>query len=400
MSKTPDYINWYFDQGIAWMGLIVAITLLIIHIKKLSRTKSDEIDKRFKWWIYSMYVSHGLFMAAMCCQVSLLPILKAFNISINQTITCEVILIPMRILISWQHISIFNVFMRRIYILCKGSIFEVSKFRFAMIRIIHSILWITLAVGITFVTDPSPYNVYTSSIDIDNGHTCSTFTSTKIDIYTKMVVVSAAVVIFGGNILAWVLFMCKFVKIIRFLGNDDSFHRVMREQTLIVALAVSSTLLLYLIQVIGVLGQFFVTLDFVLTPIIIVLGLKCNRYYFEFFKCDKLAILCCSICEKRMLAKLSDETTQADIVAQNNQASSGKHTIAHTLPSRTPSLRTFTTGSSNASIIDVSKLHDCNMNKDLEDHQSCDSEVQSEIDNRSTISTFNSNIELSIIEDE
>ena len=105
------------------------------------------------------------------------------------------------------------------------------------------------------------------------------------------------------------------------IKKNDGFHRIMMEQTLIVALAVSSTVIFYMIQMTGFLGQFFVTLDFVVTPIVIFLGFNCNRYYFEWLKCDKLAVLCCSSFRNRILAKVSnrsDEKMAAVVVGHNS----------------------------------------------------------------------------------
>ena len=48
-----------------------------------------------------------------------------------------------------------------------------------------------------------------------------------------------------------------------------------------------------------------IALDFILTPIIISLGLKCNRYNFKLLKCDTLAVVCCGVFERRITAQLS-----------------------------------------------------------------------------------------------
>ena len=62
---------------------------------------------------------------------------------------------------------------------------------------------------------------------------------------------------------------------------------------------------------IGLLGQVFITLDFVVTPFIIFLGFKCNRYYFELLRCDKLAVCCCKGFEKRVIRKAMDKKSAA-----------------------------------------------------------------------------------------
>ena len=249
-------------------------------------------------------------MISTCAQVSMLPIFKFLNIKM----ACKIILIHMHIFAPWYHVSLFNLFMQRIYILCNGSLFEISKFRFMVIRIFHFIVWLIIAISSSFITDPSPYNIYTSSVDHVNGYTCSLFVSSKVDIYPTIVIMIAGLTIFSANIFAWGLFMYKFAEIIKFTSNanqqNNGFQRIMMEQTLIVALAVSSTVIFYMIQMTGFLGQFFVTLDFVVTPIVIFLGFNCNRYYFELLKCDKLAISCCSSFENRILAKVSNRSDE------------------------------------------------------------------------------------------
>ena len=204
---TSDYINWYFDQAGAWIGFITAFILILIFIKKL-HCCGDKNEKNLKFWIYSLYFSHLFFMISTCCQVSLLPILKSLNIYIDQQVACKVILVHMHIFASWYHISIFNIFIQRLYTLCLGSIFQITKHRVIVIRTTHLILWIIIGVSSAFITDPSPYNVYTSSIDLDSGYTCSLFTSTKVDFDTTIVLMSAGMAIFGGNIFAWV-YSCK-----------------------------------------------------------------------------------------------------------------------------------------------------------------------------------------------
>ena len=125
--------------------------------------------------------------------------------------------------------------------LCIGSVFEISKVRFIVMRTVHLIIWLIIGISSAFITDPSPYNVYTSSIDINNGHTCSLFTTAKVDLDTTIVLSSAGMAIFGGNIFAWYLFMRKFSQIIQFTTSkkavndtkkNDEFYRVIREQTL------------------------------------------------------------------------------------------------------------------------------------------------------------------------
>ena len=188
-----------------------------------------------------------------------------------------------------------------------GTSLEMSKIKMTAIRIIHGIIWISIGVSSAFLTDPSPYNIYTKSVSTDgSGITCSLFASGKVDIYTTLVLLSAGMFIFIGNIVAWSLFIYQFYGLIKFTkcsldkGDVDELMVTIKEQTLIVGLAVGSTIFLYMVQMTGFLGQFFVTMDFVITPIIIFLCFRYNRYWFELLKCDKLAIMCCKRVENRL----------------------------------------------------------------------------------------------------
>ena len=328
LFSTGDVVNWYFDQSGAWLGVITALMLVIMIVKKLNcnqdpKTGGTKYEKSLKLWIYSLYFSHLFFMTSTIAQVSMLPILKASGIIINQQKTCKIILVHMHIFASWYHISIFNIFMERLYRLFQKSVFEISKYKNTVIRTIHFIVWLIIGVSSAFITDPSPYNIYTSSVDLNgDGVTCSLFTSDKVDFDTNLILFSAGMAILIGNILAWALFMYQFYTIIKFTTNvnknknvkkNDDLLKLMKEQTLIVALSVSSTLIFYMIQMTGILGQFFVTLDFVITPFIIFLCFKCNRYYFQLLRCDKLAVCCCKGFEKRVIKKVMDEKIAASI---------------------------------------------------------------------------------------
>ena len=203
LLATPDHINWYFDQAISWIGFITALIMLTIIVRKLNRNgieTDQKMDKTLKYWIYSLYSSNLCFMLAMCALVSMLPIFRALNISIDQSIACKAILYHMRIFGAWYHISVFNVFMQRIDLLCNDTIVEVSKFRFMVLRTIHFIIFLSMVVLLALNTDPSPYNVYTSSNDTDNGQTCSAFTSGKKDSRLNMLVISIGLSVLVSNI--------------------------------------------------------------------------------------------------------------------------------------------------------------------------------------------------------
>ena len=98
----------------------------------------------------------------------------------------------------------------------------------------------------------------------------------------------------------------------------------MKELTIIVALAVSSTFLLFTIQSTNVLGQFFLTLDFILTP-----ALDFNRYYFELFKCHQLATYCCNIFEKKVLGR-TDDRVKCDSKMRAKSVSATEATVTDT----------------------------------------------------------------------
>ena len=89
---------------------------------------------------------------------------------------------------------------------------------------------------------------------------------------------------------------------------------------MIVSLAVFSTLFCYMLQIIGVLGQFFITIDTAITPLIIFLSFNFNRYYFKLLSCDKLTKYCCKPIERYCFKTMSnDEIKIAEIVSNKNK---------------------------------------------------------------------------------
>ena len=112
--------------------------------------------------------------------------------------------------------------MERLYISFKNSSLELSNRWNIIIRSIHAILWIAVAVSAIIIIDASPYNVHTNSVDLNgNGVTCSVLTTEKLDIGTTMVLLSTGTLILWGNIFVWILFMYKLYTLLKYVRDAD-----------------------------------------------------------------------------------------------------------------------------------------------------------------------------------
>ena len=332
-----DVLDWYFDQIGAYIGIFISMILLITIVKRLHFNSSETQNVRYPlsltFWIYSLYISS---FSLMIFITSLLIGLSLFSGN-NQLQTCRIINICTVISAGAFHNSIFNLFMERLYISFKNTLFGLSWNCNVAIRSIFCLIWTLQVIMSAIYLDPSPYNIYDQKVDFDGyGVTCSVLASVKENLTLKLLLFSSGVIIFSGNIFVWSLFLIKLRKLRNLtrtsnnIESKDDLIILMKEQTLIVALAVSSTLILYIIQMTGFLGQLFVTLDFVVTPFIIFLSFKFNRYYFEKLKCDKLALYCCSIFERK---REEIEMKMAEIVVNKSNSPPIPSLAVHDIPS-------------------------------------------------------------------
>ena len=315
MSANIDVIAWYCDQIVIYLGIIISIVLLILTKKRLvdSTTNSNQkTPKPLQFWIYAFFISNVFQMFSLSTQIISLPIIGT---SINQSKTCQIVNVIGYISGPLFYIAEFNLFMERLYLSFKNSLFAISKCKNYTIRVSQICIWIVIGVAASIIIDTSPYNIYTSSVDFDgNGVTCSIVASGG-DIATALIFLFASSTKVFGNMLLWILFMRKLYKVIKFTKatKDKDMIMLMKEQTLIVALMLLSTLIFYTIQIMMPLGQVFIILDFVITPCIVFLCFKFNRYYFEILGCDKLAQCCCSTFEKRIIGT-EDERNMAEMM--------------------------------------------------------------------------------------
>lgn len=325
MQINADVLAWYFDQVSADIAVIISIGLFLIISRKMHLTQLKYATS-LKSWVYIWYFSLIFFLVVWAFYLVILPLAGK---NANQIKVCKICNVLSILSGCFYHVGLFNLLLERLHISFKTTVFEISSKLNIICRCIYNLIWVIIAIIVMYLIDPSPYNIYTRQVDYSgNGITCSLFAKGKVT--TKMMIClgMTGLIIMTGNIFIWALFMHKLKKLMvanktcKDLNANDDLIILMKEQTTVVALAVTSTILLYMLQMMNVLGQFFVTLDFIITPIIVFCSFKFNRYWFEKFKCNKMAKCCCSIFERQFvgLKRTVDERNIAEIISHNSNS--------------------------------------------------------------------------------
>ena len=317
--------NWVLDQVIKDIGLILSLTFLIIITRKLSTSK---LPIRLKIWIYIYFTVNVILLLSG----TLLEIILFITPSSNQSTTCAIPFKTHKYSAGLVQIALFNFFMDRLYCAFVATPLEINKYGNYIPRIIHFIWFQVSQLLSIWNSSYTPYNVYNEEVSYDgNGVECIFIfplqpTTTWIGYFMQ----SSGTII--AEIFVWILFMKRLYQTMVFYTNqpekykqNEEFITLMKEQTLIVAIAVFSTILNWTLFTMQIFGFFWITLDYIINASVIFISFRFNRYYFELFKCDKLAIYCCKRMENRIKKNMKikrmtkDEKYTADIVIKSQE---------------------------------------------------------------------------------
>eukprot|EP01084_Bolivina_argentea_P100142 179887_1 len=249
-------LQWYFDQIAAYIGLVMAIILLMIIIKKFV-SSSVKYPLTLQCSTYMVYISYIiLFIVTALVSVGL-----TVSQTSNQQEFCKII-VPLSILCyGLSQISLINLFIERLRICFMNTSFELSKWTNYVFRIIIFIAWIIVCVFALQTVDASPFNIHTQETDYNgNGSTCNVITTGKqMTIGLLIAMLGNVLCVIVGNIFLLIIFMNKLLKLTKRMdAKHDStlidFILVMKEQTLIVSIAVCSTLFFWLLTASSIFG--------------------------------------------------------------------------------------------------------------------------------------------------
>eukprot|EP00483_Globobulimina_turgida_P004069 UN04077 len=204
MAVNKMVVQWYGDQIVTYILLLEAIILLCIMIKNHETNKKHPLS--FKILLYAVYVM------AICYAVSLslcyiaLPISSSLSPNSNQLTICQYIWVPVFLFFGATHLCIVNLFMTRLQMVFKNSLYEVSKRTNYTFRIAWASTMVIVLIFCAWFIDPTPYNIYKQEIDTDgNAVTCSSYAK-QPSLILMILLGLAGITIVCGNVVVWLLF--------------------------------------------------------------------------------------------------------------------------------------------------------------------------------------------------
>eukprot|EP01083_Nonionella_stella_P250839 866138_1 len=299
-THNSQVLLWWIDQITAYLGLIICSVLCIIVIKTV---RSHELPSRLRCLIYTVHIFSVLFFIATISTLTILPFFNALNIVVNQSTACYFTYAALSCTGAILLLSIINLFFERLYLSFQSTDLALSPCCNIGFRVIICTIWIGLGFTYLFVSDPTPYDIYHQRIDTTNGITCSTHAK-GVDNMMTIVYELIAAMISITNLIVWVLFISKLYALLKQMKVSNvtdvsaDFIVIMKHQTMLVGIAVFSSVVLWTLEATLQIGQIFASLDFIVTVFICFLTFKFNEKYFILLKCDVLSGFCCKWFER------------------------------------------------------------------------------------------------------
>eukprot|EP01083_Nonionella_stella_P138453 421309_1 len=268
--------QWYLDHIVTFTGLFIVAFICVVAMRKI---KSHKFPMRLRVLLYGAHIFSVIsFITGISVNIILL-IFKLIAPTWNQHTICFVTYIFNTGAIATFLMCVINLFFERLCISFEDTPFKVSKCTQYSFRIIVNGLWATIGIVYLFCVDPLPYNIYSEQVDHHNGVTCSTHIQGADPMITITLELSAFI-ISGSNLLVWVLFVRKLCALITdTLANNaqhvsKDFICLMKEQTMLIGVAVFSSIILWSLYAIFQYGHSCGALDIVVTTTVMFLTFR------------------------------------------------------------------------------------------------------------------------------
>ena len=323
-------IDFGFTICLCAIGTIISTIMLITAIKKLKQQNNEIISKSIKIFYLSVLAFCVLLLFSVFLNQTIFTILNAMSINYDRhdaLIFCKIHHnYQMFLLVSYET-CVLNYFAIRL-----NNIFsypKMTRYQFNppwIIRIYQIIVvicgiitWICLWISIkpvllNFTTDPPSLDLEDTPKDwthcncIDDQHGLGF--RTVLTIYCFF--------IYAMNFVVWCLFINRFYVIIKDQISDTKHFslpiiHMMKKQTLLVGIATTSTIILWLItfNVPWVVTAFIS--DWFITALCIFLSFGSFEKYYRMIGCHICQKRCCKCIDNVIDAKLSKNTKECEI---------------------------------------------------------------------------------------
>eukprot|EP01083_Nonionella_stella_P007828 22524_1 len=325
-------VQWYLDQIVTHLGLIVVVFVCVVAVRNIKSHK-QELQLRLRILLYAAHILSVISHIALVLVNVALLVFRRIAPTWNQHTICVITYILVTITAAGFLSCVINLFFERLCVSFEDTPFKVSKCTRYSFRIIVNLSWVIVGSLYLSYIDPLPYNIYTNQVanlqSLD-GVTCSA----HVQGADPMITVTFSLVAFiisSSNLVVWALFMHKLRVLITDTHTDNVQHVskhficLMKEQTMLIGIAVFSSVILWTLEAIFQFGHAIPALDIAVTTVVMFLTFpKLSGYYFSMLKCDKLTVCCCGVFEKYISLRISrefelSEAMHSQAVATNSQ---------------------------------------------------------------------------------
>ena len=321
------------------IGTIIGTIMLIIAVKKIRKQKNEMVltGTGFKILFLSVLTICILLLFSVFMNQTIFTILNAMSIKYdrsNALIFCKIHHNYQNFLLISYETCVLNYFAVRLNNLFSHP--KMMRYRFnppwiittfqVIIIICGAITWICLSqslhpILLNFTTDPPSLDLedkpknWTHCNSIDEEHGLS----------FRMVLTIYCFFIYAMNLLVWFLFINRFYVIVKDQSRNTTHHtshdgennlpiiHVMKKQTLLVGIATTSTIVLWLItfNVPWILTAFIT--DFYITALCIFLSFGSFEKYYEMIGCHICERRCCKCIDNVINARLNVNRMESQI---------------------------------------------------------------------------------------
>eukprot|EP01083_Nonionella_stella_P007827 22523_1 len=355
--------QWYVDQIVTYPGLLIVVFLCVVAFRNI-RSHKQELPLRLRVLLYGAHILSVMTFVALVLVNVILIVFKQIAPTWNQHTICFVTYTLVTTNAAGFLMCVINLFFERLCISFDETAFKVSKRTRYSFFIVVNASWVIIGMVYLSSIDPMPYNIYTEQVDHRNGVTCSAhIQGVNANRMITITFVIIAFVISSSNLLVWVMFVSKLRDLITDTHTENpqqvskDFLCLMKEQTMLIGIAVFSSIILWTLQGFFQFGHSLPAFDIAVTTIVMFLTFrKLSADYFSMLKCDQLTICCCGVFEKYLSSRISQELQLSNAMQSATDVGSGSEmpttsTIGSEMPTTSTVVTTVASDSSDIRIV-------------------------------------------------
>ena len=317
---TATLTDYVIHNIFAIMFCVISVWMVIKACKTMNSKKYTDVSNSFKISYLSVLIVCSLWFLCVIFHQFVFTLLNTMLINYNGYLFCQIYQpLSLTLLVGYET-SILNYFVIRIQQLLKNP--KLHRYRlpnwlipcYQIINVLSAIIIIILG---SMAFSPIIVNAVTEAADSYNHHPSNwTYCASINDKDDQFKVVEILGVycgfVFMMNLIVWFIFINRFYIIIQdqptMIQNDEgdlSIIHIMKKQTLLVGIAITSTIILWTVTFnVPYALTAFIT-DHFITEICVFLSFGAVEQYYARLGCGILERKCCDWIENVIQAKLS-----------------------------------------------------------------------------------------------